>query len=391
MKRFSLLVLAAVIAATIFAGCTKAEPQPSGEPDVAVAVVGGAEIMRSEVESLAAHSDKMYESLTGVSEEEIAEKKLESRLTILENLVTERIISSKIEEYGIKETKQMREAAEKSWENAVSAMEKYVLASYPTLEGSELEETVNAMLNTQGISEETLIKSAIQDELEKALAEELKGEAPPAEEAEISEYYSSLLEKQKVSFTADTAAFEGALMSGETVVFRPADCRVVKQLYLKFDEEVIGLIKQLEAVDDTETADEMRNDQYRILNKKLETIRKDLDSGEKFDTILEENEQGSSAGVNYITEASERFSEEYKRALFALTEQGTYSEPVKQEYGYVILFWQDTLKAGESSFEEVRESIEKLLTEENDRVYYEEQLKQWRSDAEVELFTENLK
>ena len=391
MKKSYLLIFAVICLFLLFSGCAKTEPKVSQEPDLVVATVDGAEILRSQVEKLAAGSDQAYDSVTGMSEEEISQKKLESRLGILENLIMDKIISAKIAEHGITETPAMSEAAEKSWENAVAAMERYVLASYPTLSGTELEDTVTAMLKAQGIDKDTLIKNAIDDQLEKALSEKLAAALPAPDSAQLEEYYNQLLTQQKELFESNMQAYESALLSGELVLYRPADCKAVKQLYFKFDDDVIDLIKQLESVKDKETADEMRADQYTIMDETLAAVAKAIAQGVDFDTIASKYDIDDANAVNYITAASTRFGSEYMAALAGITAQGGFSQPVKQEYGYIIIYWDSTLPAGTLSLEEAQQPLSQQLSASLAEEYYQLQLENWRTAAKVEIFKDKLK
>ncbi len=387
MKRAILILLVIMSIGVLLSACGASGDETD---DPVVAVVDGAEIRRSEVEALAVHGDEMYNSVSELSEAEIAEKKLNARLEILDMLVREQVIAAKVAEYGISETESMLTAAEERWSSTISLMEDYVLASYPTLEGDELEDTVASMLTVQNVSEEALKASVIKDELEKALQAEVVAMAPMPEEAELRAYYDDLLEEQTALFSDDISAFERELMSDELVLYRPVEVRAVQQLYLKFDEDVIDLMKQLESVGDNATKDEMRQDQLIIINETLESVLTRLESGEDFRILLSEYDADSAEDINYITAESSRFSEEYMAALFAIDEQGGHSVALEQEYGYIILKWDHSLEPATVSYEEVAESIVSVVMDATAEAYYEEQVNVWLSEAEVELYTDNL-
>lgn len=384
MRKLPAIALTLLLITGALSGCAKEKEQ-----DPAVARIGDEVILKSELDAKSATSDKMFDSLTGLSEEELAGKKRAAREAILEELISERILLAKAAELGIAETPEMRRAAELGWQSTVQAMTDYVLASYPTLEGKELDETVASMLRVQGLEETSAIENSIRAATRNALLEQVKESAPAPDEAQLKAAYDALLEEQTQAFSVNPASYEAALLSGDIILYAPEPCRVVASVYFRFDDDVIGLLKQLESVGSTQTLEEMRSDQRLLMDEQVAAALARLENGEDFSTIQEEWQNGGTA-TNYITPGSTRFADGVTEAVWSLENEGEWTEPFELEYGYQVYCWMDTLEDGAVPLEAVREQLFERLEAELRAAAVEEARALWRSEAEVEIISENI-
>lgn len=391
MKKLFLILLIVLFFPPLLT--VKAETTQTQESENSIAaLVDGKPIFWSQVEAQMTTLNMMYQNLSGsLSEEEIAEKKLKAKSEILDKLIEQLVVQNKLASLGFIVTDEIKTQAEESYQSTVKVIEDYVKKSYPDISKEDLEETAQWILSNQGLSKESIVESAIQNALFDAYKKQIEDETDRMDESAVKAYYNSLYSEQKESFSNDINLYEQALLSGKPVIFRPVETRVIKQLSIPFDDDVIDLINQLNAYGSKDEAEKMRMDQYDRISAKLNQTMDRLKSGESFDALIEEFSEGSDA-VNYVSEQSTRFSEEFKNAAMSIETLGQFSEPIKTAYGYLILCWDATLEAADPvAFEDVRADLESLLSEFNRNRAIADQKMQWLKEANIEIFEDGLK
>lgn len=391
MKKLFLILLIVLFFPPLLT--VKAETTQTQESENSIAaLVDGKPIFWSQVEAQMTTLNMMYQNLSGsLSEEEIAEKKLKAKSEILDKLIEQLVVQNKLASLGFIVTDEIKTQAEESYQSTVKVIEDYVKKSYPDISKEDLEETAQWILSNQGLSKESIVESAIQNALFDAYKKQIEDETDRMDESAVKAYYNSLYSEQKESFSNDINLYEQALLSGKPVIFRPVETRVIKQLSIPFDDDVIDLINQLNAYGSKDEAEKMRMDQYDRISAKLNQTMDRLKSGESFDALIEEFSEGSDA-VNYVSEQSTRFSEEFKNAAMSIETLGQFSEPIKTAYGYLILCWDATLEAADPvAFEDVRADLESLLSEFNCNRAIADQKMQWLKEANIEIFEDGLK
>jgi hypothetical protein len=391
MKKLFLILLIVLFFPPLLT--VKAETTQTQESENSIAaLVDGKPIFWSQVEAQMTTLNMMYQNLSGsLSDEEIAEKKLKAKSEILDKLIEQLVVQNKLASLGFIVTDEIKTQAEESYQSTVKVIEDYVKKSYPDISKEDLEETAQWILSNQGLSKESIVESAIQNALFDAYKKQIEDETDRMDESAVKAYYNSLYSEQKESFSNDINLYEQALLSGKPVIFRPVETRVIKQLSIPFDDDVIDLINQLNAYGSKDEAEKMRMDQYDRISAKLNQTMDRLKSGESFDALIEEFSEGSDA-VNYVSEQSTRFSEEFKNAAMSIETLGQFSEPIKTAYGYLILCWDATLEAADPvAFEDVRADLESLLSEFNRNRAIANQKMQWLKEANIEIFEDGLK
>ena len=261
----------------------------------------------------------------------LPKKTLKGKLEILNKLVEEQVIQNKLDSMGIEVTDEIRQKAEENCQATLKTVEEYVKTSYPDLTGTDLEETISMILSSQGLTKESILESAIQKSLLDELINTVKNEIKQVDETAVKTYYDSLYKEQKTAFDDNISNFEQVLLSGEPVIYRPVETRVIKQLYIKFDGDVISLINQLKSYGSDEEAKKMQDDQYIRITAKVDDVISRLKSGTSFETIMDEFSEGSSGTVNYISDLSTRFPDEFKKAAMSIAETGDISVTLKAE------------------------------------------------------------
>lgn len=343
-------------------------PAARAQSSEIAAYVNGRPILESQLEERLKNTRLLNalasESLT---EEQLREREESARREALDALTTEEALLEEAEKRGLTlEQDVIRADADQRYEQMIAMVESYVLSAYSSLEGEALAQQVDALLAASGASRELYREAAQRNAMLAALDEALVKELPAPDEETIAARYETIYEQQKATFDADENAFEAAMLSGEIVVHRPVALKLIQKAEFLFDSGASALIRQTAAVSE-EAAAEMRDDQYRKLDVRLEAAQEALASGEKtFADIMEECKAGSSQTVNYFHESSTRFNEDYYQRAAAFEEVGEVSTAYAMTNGYALLYYAGNLPACERvPLEEVRDLIAEVLAQES--------------------------
>ena len=343
-------------------------PAARAQSSEIAAYVNGRPILESQLEERLKNT-RLLNALASenLTEEQLREREESARREALDALTTEEALLEEAEKRGLTlEQDVIRADADQRYEQMIAMVESYVLSAYSSLEGEALAQQVDALLAASGASRELYREAAQRNAMLAALDEALVKELPAPDEETIAARYETIYEQQKATFDADENAFEAAMLSGEIVVHRPVALKLIQKAEFLFDSGASALIRQTAAVSE-EAAAEMRDDQYRKLDVRLEAAQEALASGEKtFADIMEECKAGSSQTVNYFHESSTRFNEDYYQRAAAFEEVGEVSTAYAMTNGYALLYYAGNLPACERvPLEEVRDLIAEVLAQES--------------------------
>lgn len=343
-------------------------PAARAQSSEIAAYVNGRPILESQLEERLKNT-RLLNALASenLTEEQLREREESARREALDALTTEEALLEEAEKRGLTlEQDVIRADADQRYEQMIAMVESYVLSAYSSLEGEALAQQVDALLAASGASRELYREAAQRSAMLAALDEALVKELPAPDEETIAARYETIYEQQKATFDADENAFEAAMLSGEIVVHRPVALKLIQKAEFLFDSGASALIRQTAAVSE-EAAAEMRDDQYRKLDVRLEAAQEALASGEKtFADIMEECKAGSSQTVNYFHESSTRFNEDYYQRAAAFEEVGEVSTAYAMTNGYALLYYAGNLPACERvPLEEVRDLIAEVLAQES--------------------------
>lgn len=343
-------------------------PAARAQSSEIAAYVNGRPILESQLEERLKNT-RLLNALASenLTEEQLREREESARREALDALTTEEALLEEAEKRGLTlEQDVIRADADQRYEQMIAMVESYVLSAYSSLEGEALAQQVDALLAASGASRELYREAAQRNAMLAALDEALVKELPAPDEETIAARYETIYEQQKATFDADENAFEAAMLSGEIVVHRPVALKLIQKAEFLFDSGASALIRQTAAVSE-EAAAEMRDDQYRKLDVRLEAAQEALASGEKtFADIMEECKAGSSQTVNYFHESSTRFNEDYYQRAAAFEEVGEVSTAYAMTNGYALLYYAGNLLACERvPLEEVRDLIAEVLAQES--------------------------
>ena len=129
---------------------------------------------------------------------------------------------------------------------------------------------VQATLEVSGQEKQTVVDNAARSILVRKLKEQVMSETPRPNRQKVEKFYSSLLAEQREQFDQDVTQFESAMIMGEPVVYVPQDYRVIQEIHLKFDDEVVQLLNQMEQydTDDSNSYEEMLSLEYQRLRNR---------------------------------------------------------------------------------------------------------------------------
>lgn len=332
------------------------------------AYVNGRPVLESQLEERLKNTQWMNALVAEeLTDEQLREREESARREALDALAAEEALLEEAEKRGLTlERDAIRADADQRYEQMIAMVESYALSAYSSLEGEALAQQVDALLAASGASREQYREVAQRSAILAALDEALAQELPAPDEAAVAARYEALYEAQKAEFDADENAFEAAMLGGETVVHRPVTLKLIQKAEFLFDSGASALIWQTAAMNE-EAAEEMRNDQYRKLDARVEAALEALAGGEKtFADIMEECKAGSSETVNYFHESSTRFNEDYYQRAAAFEEVGEVSAPYAMTNGYALLYYAGDLPACDRvPLEEVRARIAEEMAQES--------------------------
>lgn len=399
-----LRLLSALCAVILFlsAGCQSQNASSSQtsqsaqtQEDEVIAEVGNQKIMYSQLAEQMVTLEAMYSGLSDqLTEQQLKEKLHAAALESLENLIAQQILYCKIDEHGIALTENEETEAQKTWDETLEAMRTSVQNSYPDLQGEDLEAMVQAAIDASGLKKEEVISSARQTALVSKLKEQIMAQASQPTQQQVEEAYQQLLEEQQEKFSEDPMAFEASMLAGDPVVYVPEPYRMIQELYLQFDPEVVQLLREMKSYDteESDSYEEILALEYeRLREGRLPQVQERLNNGESFQRLMEENKPGSSSTYNYVGEGTTRLSDEYYQAAMSISEPGqTASQPIKMESGYAILYWADTIQPGIRSVEEVRDDLEEQLYRSAQNSLWKDTQASWREEANVVIYEDRL-
>ena len=247
----------------------------------------------------------------------------------------------------------------------------------------------------------------------------------------------------RTQYDADFSACANAIQNGETVLYRPTDYRLVRQILIQYDEafqtEVDDLRAQLEDLDaqiaalqpdesveaveesveaadefveaaqDPEALKQQRDDLQAKLDVKLNeafaSISDEADAvvaaaraGEDWDALVAEHndDPGMAAGAptagGYVIYDGASYDEPFINAALALQAEGDISEPTRGTFhGLYIVRLVKELPAGVVPLDEIRDTLEADLLHEKRHEAFDKLLEQWASEAEIVRDTNRIK
>ena len=271
-------------------------------------------------------------------------------------------------------------------------------------------------------------------------------------EDETKAEFDTRVAKAKEDYAADATAFGKAANDGDTLYYRPAGYRYVKQILVGFPTESSSAISTANsavttaqtalnnaqtALDDhlaqlaaeglsdeekatleagteelrtaldtakadleqkTEAASQALADAFTALQPTLDEVTAKIEAGEDFDALIEQyntdpgmkREPGKTNGYA-VCAGYTPFETAFVDAAMALEKVGDVSQPVRSDsYGYYIIRYQSDIEEGEAALDDVRSTIESELLTQKQNDTYTKTVEQWTKDAAVKTYIERL-
>ena len=271
-------------------------------------------------------------------------------------------------------------------------------------------------------------------------------------EDEVKAEYDTRVADAKESYGSDITAFGSAVNAGNTVYYRPAGYRYVKQILVGFADDVKsalttansavttaqtalnnaqkalgdnaealaaegitaeekaeleGKVAELEAAleaaqadlnEKTAAAEQAKTDAFASIQPTVDEVVAKIDAGEDFDALMEQyntdpgmqREPGKTNGYA-VCAGYTPFETAFVDAAMALEKIGDVSKPVASDsYGYYIIRYQSDVEEGEIALDEVRSVIEPELLSKKQDDTYDAAVEQWTKDASVKTYIERL-
>mgnify|MGYP004517112103 CR=1 FL=1 len=364
-----------------------AETAPAEDP--VVATVNGTDILYSEFAAQMVNIESMYSAMSAtLSADEINRKLTEQASGVLETLINQVLLEQKAEQLGITLTAAQEAEVSAAWDGVKARFQQTIAANYPTFTGEDLDAMVLLALESSGLTEEMVTESARTSALIAGLRSRVDADIPDASDADARALYDTLLAEQRTEFADNPSTFESAMLGNTVVVYIPAAYRVLHEWDVRYDNEVIALLNQLEEIDTDESTayeDTLAAEQTRA-QEQLAAIRAQLAAGADFDTLYAAANDGASPRINYLCETTDRFSPDYFSAAMSIpAEGGVADDAVALKYGYTLLYWADTLQPGVVPFETVKEELTAQFTQQARDENWKTVQAAWRAAADVSI------
>lgn len=368
----------------------------------------------------------------------------------IDGLVRQAVIEQKEAEMGMdtftdEELEGLKATAEEAYQRNVESVKTNYFAD-TTLEGEELDKAVEEKLTELGYSSVDILlgnekKNAAYDKLRAEVIKDVQ-----ITEDELKVEYEQKAAAAKTEYEITPTDYGTDVRNGQTVYYRPAGYRFVKNILRKLSEDDATAISDLEsqltakqdelttaqnslaamdadaAQDTPEQAkareeltaqeaaltaevaqlqaqlDSTREAAYAKVQPSIDEILQKLSEGGDFDALMEEYGEDDGMKVSpakeegyLVCENDTSWVAEFTQAAMALVKVGDVSAPVRTSYGIHLLQYAGNLEEGQVPFEEVRDALqEELLSTRQDETF-NATLEQWVKDAGAKIYADRMR
>lgn len=343
-------------------------------------------------------------SITDDSEESVAETCKQQRETIINYLITERVILDKANEMGLgtltdeelaeldeEFNAQVAEQVEYFGENANYG----TLAEGETITDAQKEERGNAefdaYLESCGLTRDDLylwqINSVITN---KVVDETVKDISVDRSEAETE--FEELVNSVKELYESSPSDYESGSYSS---VWVPDGSRRIKHVLLSFEDSVQDEITSLRSADDAQGADELREEKAQEFAEQTEEIVNMLVNGADIDELILVYSGDSASSSLYpdgylLLPNGTTFMDEFQQAAFEIEEIGGVITCVT-DYGVHILQYVSDAVVSEEDKNEFIDYFDDTLNTNAKNEYFNNLLEQWEEEYGYEINYDALK
>lgn len=323
------------------------------------------------------------QSIFSTQSTELTSKRL--RLTTLEEIIQEEVLLQQADKLGINLDDTDLELINQRLHKILGGIYSYVQKYSPGSTDLEQSQYVDSLLSMAGLTKESLIDSLKRSAKIEKLKNMLANQICQLDDETLKAAYEDLYHKQKITYVDNPTLLEADLLANKTVIHRPYDLKLIQKAEFSFDSLALQLMRNLKAVGDEKTIQEMREDQIAILMPKLEQALLDLANGKiSFSDLLESLVPGSGEKINYYSKNSPRFDTLYQQHANVLTDIGDISAPFPTNRGIAILYLAGVLPAIDKvPLIEVQKSIEANLLQATRQEHINDTISNWIDSADI--------
>lgn len=274
MQKKSLLALM-LAAMLLLSGCSLIQKDPVIDAATPIVEVLGQTVTKSEVQSqigsYLTSLQNYYASNYGYTPDITSSETVSAAQDAVINEIVEGIVTdAKAKELGVDTLTEEEQAnVDSQWDSYYNLIKSYVFAD-TELEGEELDKAISdSVYSYFGVRKEDLTKQAIETKLKNKVIEAVN----PPTDSEIEAEFNKRVEEAKVNYTSNPSAYGSAVNKGDTVYYRPAGYRMVKQILTKF-------------TDDDQSVLDTLNGKVSDLNTEISSLTSSLSDVENLDDLL---------------------------------------------------------------------------------------------------------
>ena len=369
--------------------------------DVVVAEYDGGTVLSSEAAE--AYSAQMAGLIfNGYDEEEVGGNVLTS---VIESLVSDRILEAHAREMGLYELTDEDEAAiEEEADQSYQAQLDYYKQQLDTSDMTDEEANGAAKAYLQeyeGVTP-TSVKNEIETQWWKRKIYDAITQDVTVDDTQVREAYDTLLREQQESFTDYPEDYESTQMNGETIVYNLPGYRAVRLLLIGFDDqetasEVQELKEQLSSDETNGSAQTRLDELYASAEEQAREALTQLQNGADFEEMIDH--YGADEGMKdetlrhtgyYVAEDSPLWTSELITAAMALEKAGDISDLVRLDGGVGILQYVGDVPQGVVAYDSVKDTLAQQTLESAKQSAYDAQLTAWIEAADVKYYPERM-
>ncbi len=352
-----------------------------------------------------------------------AEAIADAQNAVIEDFKTQLVSKAKITELGLDKLTEEEEAQLKAdaEEDYQSELDSIISRDYSDSELTEEEINAKAKedLEATGYTMDKALEEAREELLNQKLEDYIKDPVTVTEE-EVRAEYDSKLEADKTSYETNASSYCNAFNNGTESYYTPAGVRLVKQILLKYSDELAAAVTEAQSrvddaqaiLDNEESTDEEKaqaeldladaqaalqeatDAAYASIDAEADEVYAQLEAGADWDTLMEEktDDPGMKAGrdtaeTGYaVCQDMSGFDSAFVEAAMALEKIGDVSERIRGiSGGYYIIRYVGDATEGEIGFDSVKEDLEESTLETKKDTTYDDTIKAWVEEKASEF------
>lgn len=410
MKQFS-RILCALLALLLTASCAFAETTDTTDTSGWLAIVNGKPVDITDARAEYEYYSMIY-TLYGYGEADLAQLRHE----IADSYIQMELIYQQFDALGLGKDVDMellKSEAKAAFESNVESYKVYVQKEGKTEE--QIEQETRALMESDGYGIDYFERTAYNQVRIQAVTD-YYAQSMNVSEEDVRAYYDEMVQSDKEYYEANPAAYEDAISYGEPVMYVPEGFRAVKHILIKLSDEDVDrmykLEQDLEAVKlsysksnaniadlkERQAAIEAEMDEiFATIDGRAQEVMDKLTAGGDFIELM--NEYGEDPGMTYephMTDGYILFADSrswvtpFRDGAMALEKPGDISHPIRTYYGLHIIRYEYDVVSGATPYEDVKDALRDELAAELLNEHYANLLNQWYTDADIELYLDNL-